>query len=645
MLMNCRYLKPSFIVFIKVSRYVTPIMPILFGTVGVDDFYISCVLSGQHFDILYKPSLCEAFPESPHCPRVTSLFQSHPIVISPYCPMSNRYEITSLIKKDRIGEVYMAQDMTLERKVIYRKLSVGKLGEKAASKLKSSGFSDYTGKLCALQHPNLLTIYDIGHNDEGHYMVTQYIEGELIEDRLTQGPLGQVGAYNMMSDLLDAMHAMHEMGIYHGALHSNSVKRMPRPRGGHLYLIVDLGLDQISAMIGDGGDVQADTVLLAPELLDGKGEPDARSDLFALGQLCYIALAGGHPMAGNSVDECLQLYQDGGVPDLKEFAPDVQGDFCDWVMRLVATDPAQRLATVDEAMKLLHSITMNAPAPNIPGVTQAVVEVAPHTPPNAPLSVSQPVNFTDTSTSQNGARKKRMMMIGGAIALLLVIVVCAMVFRGGESEESEDVFSLTSNEPIFLHPPKMLQTLESKGGPVSASLDIQTSLDWTIIRGVPSASERINKEEGSFITSISSCGEYKEFEMPYSPVEYSGNGLKVTPHGGMTNVEKGMAEFGQGWQIMLHIPKKHQGAIIVTLYMLQDHCDFNIEVKEHETNEVVTLLDPYAGVGSTPGVVQIPIEIKKPTPGGFYTIKILASSENVAEEFAMGLSAVLVQSH
>ena len=568
-------------------------------------------------------------------------FQSHPIVIPPCCNMPNRYEITNLLEKDHIGEVYMAQDITLERKVIYRKLSVEKSNDKTASKLKSLGFSSYTGKLCALQHPNLLTIYDIGHNDEGHYIVTQHMEGELIADRLRQGPLDQVGAYNMMSDLLDAMHAIHDMGICHGALHSDSVKRMPRPRGGHFYLLVDLGLEKISAMIGGGGDVQADTVLLAPELLDGKGEPDVRSDLFALGQLCYIALAGGHPMAENSVDECRQFYQDGGMPDLREFTPDVQGDFSEWVMRLVATDPEQRPATAEEAMKSLHAITMNAPMPNIPGVTQAVVEVAPHTPPNAQPNVSQPMG---ASTSQNDAQKKRM-IIGGAIALLLVIVVCAMVFRGGGSEESEDAFSLTSNEPIFLHPPKMLKTLESEGGPVSVPLDIETSLDWTIIQGVPSASERINKEEGAFITSISAYGEYKEFAMSYSPIEYSGNGQTVTPHGGMTNVEKGIAEFGQGWQIMLHIPKKHKGAIIITLYMLQDRCDFDIEVKEHDTNEVVTLSDPYTGVGATPGVVQIPIEIKNPTPGGFYTIKILASSEDVSKEFAMALSAVLVQRH
>ena len=312
-------------------------------------------------------------------------------------------------------------------------------------------------------------------------------------------------------------------------------------------------------------------------------------------------------------------------------------------MRLVATDPEQRPATAEEAMKSLHAITMNAPMPNIPGVTQAVVEVAPHTPPNAQPNVSPPMDVMGAATSQNDAQKRRMMMIGGVIALLLMIVVCALVFRGGGSEESEDAFSFTSNEPIFLHPPKMLKTLESEGGPVPVPLDIETSLDWTIIRGVPSVSERINKEEGSFITSISACGEYKEFAMSDSPIQYSGNGQTVAPHGGMTNVEKGMAEFGQGWEIMLHIPKKHKGAIIVTLYMLQDRCDFDIEVKEHDTNEVVTLSHPYTGVGATPGVVQIPIEIKNPTPGGFYTIKILASSEDVTTEFAMALSAVLVQ--
>lgn len=302
--------------------------------------------------------------------------------------MSNRYEITSLIEKDHLGDVFLAQDVTLQRKVIFRKFRAKQKPQKKQrgkkkSQVISPDLGEYTGKLCALQHPNLLTIYDIGSNSEGYFMVTQFIEAEMLLDRLKLGPLDQFDVYNMASDLLDALHAIHSVGLVHGAMRSESIRRVAQLRGGHRYLIVDLGLDQLSAMVGGGGEKLAEVVLTAPELLAGGGRsetaPDARTDLFALGQLCYAAMIGGHPFAGNSVAECAQAYQNGGMPDLAEFAPQVQRDFADWIMSLVMKSPGQRPLNTEEAMVSLHQIQL---APYQPQVAvqpfqPAVQEVVP----------------------------------------------------------------------------------------------------------------------------------------------------------------------------------------------------------------------------------------------------------------------------
>jgi len=560
--------------------------------------------------------------------------------------MSNRYEITSLIETDYLGDVFLAQDITLQRKVIYRKFNTN------PDQTIPEGFRDYSGKLCALQHPNLLTIYDIGNDENGYYMVNQYLEAELLTERLQEGPLSITGVYNMASDLLDALHAIHEMGLYHGALSFESVKRLPRPRGGHRYLIVDLGLQELASMISGQGVAKADTALLSPELLTGDVVSDLHSDLFALGQLCYHALAGVHPMLEKSADECVQAYRDGGMPDLSGYVPDVQPDFDNWVMKMVSSDPNERPASAEEAMATLHAIQLDVAAPNIPGVTQAVAEVAPHVPPHAsqPILVSaDPSEATGTTTPlgtatyENPPKNTKMMVIAGLLALLVVIIIGVLVTRSGDGSGESDAASISGDGPIFLQKPTLLKALKDEGEPVTVDLDTKGCLDWTIIKGAPSSSERINKEEGAYITSISSHGGFKEFTAELSPVSYGGNGLTLTPRGGMTNVEKGMAEFGHGWDIMLRIPKKHTGAMTVTLYMLQDQCDFDIEVKAHDTDELVKLKVLYSDVNSTPGIVKIPLHIKKPTPGGFYTIQILASSEEATQEFGMGLGAVHVQ--
>lgn len=552
--------------------------------------------------------------------------------------MSKRYEITSLIEKDHLGEVFMAQDVTLQRKVVFRKFSA------SSDKEEPSSFGEYTGKLCALQHPNLLPIYDIDRNDEGHFMVTQFIDAEILGDRLKLGPLSQTGVYNMASDLLDAFHAVHSMGIFHGSLRSDSVKRLPLARGGHRYLIVDLGLDKITAIIGGRANVLADTVLIAPELLDGKAEVNIGSDLFALGQLCYSALAGGHPMTGNSPEQCAALYCEGEMPNIKEYAPELQQDFADWIMSLIMRDPSQRPESTEAAMATLHAITLDAPVPNVPGVTQAVVQVATVVEPQFAQEITVSAEQQEASMgSKLMALPKKTRMIGAAAAAgLLLLLVILMVSLSGNGAGSEAEVSGSREGPVFMYPPQMIHTKVNVDQPTSVDFDGGGSLDWTIVNGAPASSKRVEKKDGSFIISIDARGGFKEFAMPHTLLNYTGDGQMIAPRGSMTDVRRGMAEFGQGWEVMLRIPKKHQGPLKVHLYMLQDRCDFDIEVKGHQTDEVVKFKVTYSEVGAIPGVVKIPLEIPQPIPGGFYSIKVLASSEDLAKKFAMALNAIYI---
>ena len=569
--------------------------------------------------------------------------------------MSNRYEITSLIEKDRLGQVFLAQDVTLQRKVVYRKFESDSKAKGDQKDLPAS-FGQYTGKLCALQHPNLLTIYDIDQNKEGHFMVTQFIEAELLVDRLKQGAMAQVGVHNMVTDLLDAFHAIHGMGLFHGALRSDSVKRLARVRGGHRYLIVDLGLAKISSELSGRTDILGDTVLTAPELLDGVinatggggGQADARSDLFALGQLCYICLAGGHPMSVSSPEECAQMYQNGGMPDLKEFAEGVQPDFGDWIMTLIAADPEQRPASASDAMASLQKITLNAPAPNVAGLTQAVVEVV-SLDPAQQIQVSQSVTVSALpekpgllSQFKSLPQNTRVMLgVGVAVLSLALIFVFTSVFRGDADTSKAGASSASHDGPVFLHPVTTVSSL-SGGTPHHVDLDASGTLDWTMGKGA-SFSDREDHNDGTYITSVVTHGDYKEFQMPHAPLQFTGNAAASSPRGAMTDVGRGFAEFGDGWDVMLRVPKKHSGPLLVTFYLFQDGCDFSIDVKMPDSGEVVNLKVNYAEVGSTPGVVQVPLEIIQPAPGQFYLIKILSTSEDLTQEFGMALNAIHIQ--
>ena len=364
--------------------------------------------------------------------------------------MSDRYEIATQLEEDVLGTVYLADDVMLKRRVMLRKIEFDDAEEaKKRDESWRKDFAKYAGMLGAAQHPNMLTIYDVSIQDDGANVVTQFIEGEPLVERLEQGPIRQVGVFRMADDLLDAMHAAHKRKVFHGALHTGSVVRVSRASGGHRYLVVDLGLNQLASMVKGKEVTVADLVLRAPELHEEGRRIDEQADLFMIGQLCYTALVGGHPFAGKSSEECLEAYQADGMPHIRDYVEDVDSVFADWIMRLVASDPEKRPKDTGEAMRELHKIELSEPEPNVPGETHAIpsytspdelVEQAePATAPavdpvheaaaNSAAASQKAANMTHAQQVAGDGGKK--IVIACAIAAILIVaILCIVLFSG-----------------------------------------------------------------------------------------------------------------------------------------------------------------------------------------------------------------------
>lgn len=557
--------------------------------------------------------------------------------------MTDRYEIINLISKDPAGGMYLAQDTTLERKVVFRHIDSDHKDDRPESWAKD--FANFSGKLCTLQHPNLLTIYDVAVDDDGVSMVTQYVEGESLAERLEQAPLMQMGAFRMASDLLEALHAAHTTGVYHGALHTGSVKRLPRATGGHRYLIVDLGLNTLATMV-KGEDVHiADPVLLAPELHDEKNKPDVSADLFMLGQLCYTALAGGHPFAEESPEECARAHLAGELPPLVEFAPEIQPDFSAWVMHLSAGEKSQRPASIKEAMESLQKITINEPEPNIPGETHAVVatpveaavpilEASTVEPPPAPVP-----SYVDTEKQSN---KKPVIIIASLCVFIGLGLWLGLTRNGDDVEAGIDnaLSAIPEGVKVHLHDVVLVNTMAKREEPVMVDLETDKTLDWMVVTGVPASSNRKEKEEGHYIQSIFAVGKFKGFAMKKVPVKFKAGEEELVPMAATDSKKGHNAKLDDGWEIIFRVPKKHEGSVIISLYMTQWHNDFDIAVTIPSEKEPIKL----SVSKQEPGVIQIPLEIPKPKAGGFYSIKITTASSDPKEGYSMGINAVLVES-
>jgi len=241
--------------------------------------------------------------------------------------MPNRYEIEQFLEHGHYGDLFLAQDLTLNRKVAFRKFSGGIQQELPED------FLSFKGKLAALQHPNLQVIYDIGTQDGEYFMISQFTEPERIVDRIAKGPMSVAGVHNMAVDILDALHALHSTGLVHGALCRESISRVPRVHGGFRFFIEDVGLRQLSSIF-QGKQVEAPLPLfLTPERLESHQEPEKLDDLFALGQLCYFALLGTHPMKEWTANQCCHFYRsDEELKPITHYISGIQEDFSEWVM-------------------------------------------------------------------------------------------------------------------------------------------------------------------------------------------------------------------------------------------------------------------------------------------------------------------------
>ena len=196
------------------------------------------------------------------------------------------YRVEGVLGAGGMGAVYKAQDTRLNRFVAI---------EVSAERF-SSRFNREARAVAALNHPHICTVYDVGPN----YLVMEYLQGETLASRLTQGPLPADRLLQVAIELAGALDAAHRQGIVHRDLKAANI--MLTAAGTKL---LDFGIAKISSapdehtltMLTGQGDIVGTPQYMSPEQLQGQ-DVDARSDLWAFGVVLYEAATGVRPFGG-----------------------------------------------------------------------------------------------------------------------------------------------------------------------------------------------------------------------------------------------------------------------------------------------------------------------------------------------------------
>ena len=218
-----------------------------------------------------------------------------------------RYEIVSLLGAGGMGEVYRARDPQLGREVGVKILA----GRGAITSEQLRRFEREARAVGALNHSNILTVYDVGVERDIPYVVSELLEGETLRSRLDAGPLPVAEALDIALQIVSGLTAAHDKGVVHRDIKPENLFIT----GDGLVKILDFGLAKqtggFPASHGAGGTSISEEGLLlgtagymSPEQVRGR-QADARSDVFAFGAVLYEMLTGRRAFTGDSVVETM----------------------------------------------------------------------------------------------------------------------------------------------------------------------------------------------------------------------------------------------------------------------------------------------------------------------------------------------------
>ncbi len=293
--------------------------------------------------------------------------------------MSNRYEILEQIGKGGLGAVYKALDTQLQREVaIKRVLTADQATEEevqeAAAKLIAEAQT-----LSSLNHPNIVTVFDVGQDEKGGFVVMELLKGETLDETVERGVLTQEDFTEVVYQTMEALIAAQANNVIHRDIKPTNIMVIWQASGKFQLKILDFGLAKFSRApsvqtMDQDESVMGSIFFMAPEQFE-RGELDARTDLYQMGCVYYNALTGQYPFNGDTAPQVMNAHLQHKVIPLDQVRPDLSPSICQWVMWMINRDIAHR---PDDARDALKRWPRNPEPPGAVPVEVLPVEATPN---------------------------------------------------------------------------------------------------------------------------------------------------------------------------------------------------------------------------------------------------------------------------
>ncbi|HEV8139141.1 MAG TPA: protein kinase, partial [Pyrinomonadaceae bacterium] len=301
-----------------------------------------------------------SFIDSPAYETAATLITSQPAELKKGITVG-AYEIVSFISRGGMGEVYLAHDRRLGRKVALKILPSS--FTKNQERLRR--FEQEARAASALNHPNIITIYEILKSESTHVIATEYVEGETLRQRLSRAAIGLADALTISIQVADALSAAHRAGIVHRDIKPENI--MLRPDG--YVKVLDFGLaklaqqpddvpaeEAVTKQVRTGSGVIIGTAgYMSPEQARGK-TVDARSDIFSFGAVIYEMVTHRKPFDGETPSDVLASILKTDPPPVSQLLSDAPPELTNIIARALQKNPDDRYQLIGDLLSDLKSL-------------------------------------------------------------------------------------------------------------------------------------------------------------------------------------------------------------------------------------------------------------------------------------------------
>ena len=323
----------------------------------------------------------------------------------------SHYKIHSQIGAGGMGEVYLATDSLLDRKVALKLLP----SEATSDQSRVRRFLQEAKAASSLNHPHIITIHEVGSTDSTYFIATEFIDGVSLREAINRGQLEIGKIIEIATQVTLALTAAHEVNIIHRDIKPENV--MMRDDG--FVKVLDFGLAKLlqqglvepeaSTLVNTADGVVLGTLsYMSPEQARGQ-EVDARTDLWSLGVVLYEMVSGRRPFEGTTQSDVLASLLDREPKPLARYSPSVPADLERIIRKTLAKDPNERYQTARGLLVDLKTLNHDLQRQKL--ASEVGTSVAP---------VDQrPVERTS----------KKHLFIGASVLLLLLIGGLALFLR------------------------------------------------------------------------------------------------------------------------------------------------------------------------------------------------------------------------